>query len=120
MEPQLQEVAELLRRPGKASLDAAYGRLVQVVGTVSPRALRPAHHAHTGRLADLATRVCYSGRPVPGLTTHQAKGREWEAVGVRLSSGDREALAGGLAVQVDTHRQLYVACTRARRLTVAV
>lgn len=120
LEHELQEVVELLRNPGRASLHAAYGQLVQVVGTVSPRTLRPAHHAHTGRLADLAKRVLYSGRLVPGLTTHQAKGREWDAVGVRLSSSEREALAGGLTVQVDTHRQLYVACTRARRVTVAV
>jgi len=117
LEPGLQDVAELLRQPGKAALNAAYSRLVQIVGTVSSRTLRPAHHSHTDRLADLAERVRNPGRLVPGLTTHQAKGREWDAVGVCLSPGERQALAGGLSVQVDTHRQLYVACTRACRTT---
>lgn len=118
LEPGLQEVAELLRQPGKAALKAAYGRLVQVVGAVSTRYLRPAHHKHTDRLAGVADRVRHPGRPVPGLTTHQAKGREWDSVGVRLSPSERQALAGGLSVQVDAHRQLYVACTRARRITM--
>ncbi len=120
LEPQLQEVVELLRIAGKPSLLAAYGKLREVVSTVSPRALRAAHPAHTGRLADIARRVLYSGRPVPGLTTHQAKGREWDVVGVRLAAGEQEALASGLNVAVETHRQLYVACTRARRATMAL
>jgi DNA helicase-2/ATP-dependent DNA helicase PcrA len=120
LEPQLQEVAELLRLPGKAALNSAYRKLSDVVSTVSPRTLRAAHPAHTGRLADIARRILYQGRPVPGLTTHQAKGREWDVVGVRLAASEREALAAGLKVGVDTHRQLYVACTRARRATVAV
>ena len=118
LEPQLQEVVEALRTPGKAALNAAYGKLSDVMATVSPRTLRAAHPAHTGRLAEIATRIRYSGRPVPGLTTHQAKGREWEVVGVRLSASERDALAAGLDVRVESHRQLYVACTRARRATM--
>jgi DNA helicase-2/ATP-dependent DNA helicase PcrA len=82
--------------------------------------MRPAHAAHTRRLADIAQRVVYPGRPVPGLTAHQAKGREWDVVGIRLTPSEREALAGGLTVHEDTHRKLYVACTRARRITVEV
>jgi DNA helicase II / ATP-dependent DNA helicase PcrA len=120
LEPELQQVAELLRIPGRAALNAAYNRLVEVVATVSPRQLRPAHPAHTSRLAALGERVVYRGRLVPGLTTHQAKGREWDAVGIRLTPSERQALAGGLTVQDDTHRKLYVACTRARRATVEV
>jgi hypothetical protein len=91
-----------------------------VVATVSPRTLRAAHPAHTGRLAQISTRTRYPGRPVPGLTTHQAKGREWDVVGVRLGTGEQEALAAGLNVSVESHRQLYVACTRARRATMAI
>jgi DNA helicase-2/ATP-dependent DNA helicase PcrA len=120
LEPQLQEVVEFLRVPGKASVNAAYRRLTDVMGTVSPRTLRAAHAAHTGRLADVATRIRYPGRPVPGLTTHQAKGREWDVVGVRLAASEHEALATGLTVTMDSHRQLYVACTRARQATIAV
>ncbi len=118
LEPELQEIAERLRFPGKDALNAAYGRLIEVVATVSPRSMRPAHHAHTGRLADIARRIVYPGRVIPGLTAHQAKGREWDFVGVRLTPSEREALARGLTVHEDTHRKLYVACTRARRRTV--
>lgn len=118
--PQLQRVVELLRVPGRTALNAAYRELVQAIDMVSPRELRGGHAAHTSRLAALATRIVYTGRPVPGLTTHQAKGHEWNAVGVRLTPSERAALAAGLTVNEDTHRKLYVACTRARRLTVEV
>ena len=57
---------------------------------------------------------------MPGLTTHQAKGGEWEAVGVRLTSEERNTLASGLKVGRDTDRKLYVACTRAHLQTVEV
>lgn len=120
LEPDLQRVAEILRIGGKQAVKAAYDELVKVVGILSPRALRPAHAAHTKRLALIQERLAYPGRPVPGLTTHQAKGGEWESVGVRLTDGERAALAGGLSVQEDTHRKLYVACTRAHRRTVEV
>jgi DNA helicase-2/ATP-dependent DNA helicase PcrA len=120
LEPELQEIAELLRIPGRAALNAAYRRLVEVVATVSPRLLKPAHHAYTSRLAALGERIVYHGRLVPGLTTHQAKGREWNAVGVHLTPSERQALADGLTVHEDTHRKLYVACTRARYATVEI
>ena len=120
LEPEMQEIAELLRIPGRAALNSAYDRLVEVVATVSPRLLRQAHHAHTSRLAVLRERIVYHGQLVPGLTTHQAKGREWDAVGVHLTASERQALADGLTVHQDTHRKLYVACTRARSSTVEV
>jgi DNA helicase-2/ATP-dependent DNA helicase PcrA len=118
LEPQLQEVAEMLRTSGRPALNAAYGRLVEIVNSVSPRALRPAHWSHTARLAFVQERLAHDSRPVPGLTTHQAKGGEWDVVGVRLTDSERKILAGGLSVTEDTHRKLYVACTRARRRTV--
>jgi DNA helicase-2/ATP-dependent DNA helicase PcrA len=118
--PQLQEVLTLLKEPGKPALNAAYKQLDQVIRAASPRTLRRAHPAHTGRLAELAKRVLYQGQLVPGLTAHQAKGREWDTVGVYLSDRDRHALAAGLDVETDFHRQLYVACTRARVSTVAI
>jgi DNA helicase-2/ATP-dependent DNA helicase PcrA len=118
LEPQLQEASEMLRTSGKPALRAAYGRLVEIVKTVSPRTLRPAHKSHTDRLALVQERLAHGGRPVPGLTTHQAKGGEWDMVGVRLTDSERRILAAGLSVTEDTHRKLYVACTRARRRTV--
>jgi DNA helicase-2/ATP-dependent DNA helicase PcrA len=59
-------------------------------------------------------------RLVPGLTCHQAKGREWDVVGIRLEENDVAALRTGLVRQVEEHRSLYVALTRARRLTTAL
>jgi DNA helicase-2/ATP-dependent DNA helicase PcrA len=118
LEADLQEVAEALRTPGRAALNAAYDHLLEVVRTVSPRGLRRAHPAHTHRLMLVQDRLAHAGRPVPGLTTHQAKGGEWEAVGVRLTNPERAALASGLSVAEDTHRKLYVACTRARHRTI--
>jgi DNA helicase II / ATP-dependent DNA helicase PcrA len=120
LEPGLQEVVDLLKAPGRLGLNTAYARLVALIAEVSPRYVRAAHHAHTGRLDMIAKRVGYLGRPIPGLTTHQAKGREWDDVGVRLSDTERAALAAGLSVHEDTHRQLYVACTRARRFTIEI
>ena len=66
LEPGLQEVAELLRQPDKPALNAAYDRLVQVVGTVSPATCDPlTARTPTG---SPASRAGYGtrGRPVPG------------------------------------------------------
>jgi len=94
--------------------------LIDAVGTVSARYLRPPHHAHTNRLAVLQQRMSFAGRPVPGLTTHQAKGGEWDVVGVRLRDNERAALSMGLSSTEDMHRKIYVACTRARYRTIEV
>jgi DNA helicase-2/ATP-dependent DNA helicase PcrA len=120
LEPHLQQVMETLRPGGKTAVTAAYYQLLDAVKILSPRHLRPAHASHTKRLAQIQQRLVHPGRPVPGLTTHQAKGGEWTAVGVRLTDGERAALAGGLTVLEDTHRKLYVACTRAHERTVEV
>ena len=118
LESALQEVVETLRPGGKDAVKAAYLALVEVVGSVSARELRKPHKAHTDRLTFLQQRLAFPGRPIPGLTTHQAKGGEWDVVGVRLRDTERAALAGGLSSAEDMHRKIYVACTRARRRTV--
>lgn len=120
LEPDLQRVAEFLRTDQQGAVNTAYAELVTVVNTVSPRYLRPAHRAHTKRLEQLQERLTHQGRPVPGLTTHQAKGGEWDRVGVHMTDAERTALAGGLSVHEDTHRKVYVACTRAHERTVEV
>ena len=51
---------------------------------------------------------------------HQAKGREWEIVGVRLTREEQQHLQNGLDERVEAERQVYVALTRAKDLTVAV
>ena len=120
LEDDLQAVVDLLRTPGREALVRSYEALTRAMGRISPRQMRPAHHAHTERLADLSKRLRRPGRPVPGLTAHQAKGREWEIVSVRLAPSEQAALEAGLSVEDDTHRKLYVACTRARQETIAV
>ena len=49
-----------------------------------------------------------------GMTIHQAKGREWNHVGIRLDEGEVGLLAAGLDQSVEAGRRLYVALTRAR------
>lgn len=120
LEPALTEVVDILRPGGKDGVRAAYLRLVEVVGSVSARELRQPHHSHTKRLAQLQERLAYPGRPVPGLTTHQAKGGEWGTVGVRLKPVEHAALAAGLELANDLHRKIYVACTRAHERTVEI
>lgn len=118
LEPDLQGVVETLRPGTPAAVKAAYNQLVDVIGTVSARYLRPPHSAHTKRLAMLQSRMTYRGRPVPGLTTHQAKGGEWDIVGVSLRDVERKALGSGLSLTEDMHRKIYVATTRARFRTI--
>lgn len=55
-----------------------------------------------------------SDEGIPGLTVHQAKGREWNHVGFVGPEDQHTALSGGLAIDVDMHRVLYVALTRGR------
>jgi DNA helicase-2/ATP-dependent DNA helicase PcrA len=57
---------------------------------------------------------------IPGLTVHQAKGREWSRVGVALSAKDELMLAAGLQPLVEDHCVLYVALTRAKESCVAL
>ena len=52
---------------------------------------------------------------IPGMTIHQAKGREWSSVGVYLQPGEEHHLAGGLSRERSSDRGLYVALTRAKR-----
>jgi len=67
------------------------------------------------RLALLATRLRSGRTLIPGMTIHQAKGREWDRVGVRLGTAEVSRLAAGLKQSVEPDRALYVALTRARQ-----
>lgn len=71
------------------------------------------------RLAHIGRRL---GRPslVPGLTAHQAKGREWSIVGAALSNTEHQRLTNGLSQDDDDDRKLYVALTRARHVAALV
>lgn len=52
---------------------------------------------------------------IPGLTVHQAKGCEWDRVGVALTAAEEGILSQGLRPLEQEHCVLYVALTRARR-----
>lgn len=118
LEPALESVTETLSTGDKPAVTEGYLQLVHVVAEFSRRPLRKPHWAHTTRLALLQARLACADRLVPGLTVHQAKGREWDAVGIRLTDANRAALASGLSSDHDDHRKMYVACTRARELTI--
>ncbi|MFN3255461.1 MAG: UvrD-helicase domain-containing protein [Ilumatobacter sp.] len=66
------------------------------------------------RLDALAARLRHGGPHIPGLTVHQAKGDEWDHVGIVMTDEDVTALGAGLDRADPEHRRLYVAMTRAR------
>lgn len=72
------------------------------------------------RLNLLGSRIRYSGKHVPGMTVHQAKGREWSRVGVNLTTTEYRRVRSGLDPDQDKDRVLYVALTRARDLLARI
>lgn len=93
---------------------------VKFLGGPRPRKLgQEAEARRLDRLGQLAVRV-RAGASVVGLTVHQAKGREWNRVGLRLTEEQIGRLRRGLNRDVATDRLLYVAATRARLETVLI
>jgi DNA helicase-2/ATP-dependent DNA helicase PcrA len=118
LENELHNVVKMLIDTENETTKTAYARLAGIIASFSPHVLRRAHRNHTARLALIAARLEQHGKLIPGLTTHQAKGGEWDTVGVVLSAFEQARLQGGLTHTEDTDRKLYVACTRARLRTV--
>jgi DNA helicase II / ATP-dependent DNA helicase PcrA len=116
----LASVVELLKTPGKPALVASYNALIDAMRIVSQRTFKAAHWRYTDRLKLLQQRLSTDHDLTPGMTVHQAKGREWDRVGLRLIDSQSATLAGGLNPGEEAHRQLYVACTRARYATLIV
>lgn len=69
------------------------------------------------RLALLRGWIITEQSYVPGLTFHQAKGREWGTVDVALAAAAQRALAKGLDPTNELHRKIYVGLTRGIRAT---
>jgi DNA helicase II / ATP-dependent DNA helicase PcrA len=69
------------------------------------------------RLALLREWLLVDRRYVPGLTFHQAKGRQWNAVDVVLDAKSRQIVQRGLDNSVEDHRKLYVGLTRGSQST---
>ncbi|MCA1702177.1 MAG: hypothetical protein LC808_02465 [Actinobacteria bacterium] len=65
-------------------------------------------------MTQLVARLRSSEPLVPGMTIHQAKGREWDRVGVSLAPSEQGRLSAGLSRDAEGDRALYVALTRAR------
>ncbi|GAA1937192.1 UvrD-helicase domain-containing protein [Amycolatopsis minnesotensis] len=107
-------------RPGTAQAAAAaidtLRSILKLLG--SPRRLSripgEGEAVQHSRLQALARRM---NQPhlVAGLTVHQAKGREWPVVGIRLTHGEAAKLSAGLRQDHFEDRVLYVALTRAAR-----
>ncbi|MGW2483736.1 UvrD-helicase domain-containing protein [Streptomyces sp. NPDC001571] len=120
LRPSLQQIiTDLAKSTGIANI---WSDLNEVVGAETRRKLpKKRNHHHTARLEKLRVRLHADGnRLIPGLTAHQAKGREWNNVGVVLTSSEREILAAGLVQTREDHRTLYVALTRAKQATHGV
>lgn len=120
LRPDLQST--LQRLAGHDDITAIWTSLVRTV-LAKTRVEPSGGHARTPRtaLGHLRTRLNVEQEQlVLGMTCHQAKGREWDRVGVRLEQSDAAALRKGLDSSDEAHRALYVALTRARRSTLAV
>lgn len=120
LEAEWPHVLAELQEGGETGGRAGYVRLVEVLARVSDAEFPSVRRNYTRRLEALAERLAHPGNLIPGLTIHQAKGREWDTVGVAFNSSHHETLLRGLSVTEPLHRQLYVGCTRARYRTVAM
>lgn len=113
----LQPVVEALRG-GAAPVDAldALRSAIASFGVTRPRRLAATAEAErVSQMARLAVRL-NEEKSIPGLTVFQAKGREWERVGVVLTRAQRTLLDAGLHALDDEHCVVYVALTRAKRV----
>jgi DNA helicase-2/ATP-dependent DNA helicase PcrA len=116
----LGSVVETLARSDTAAPTAALRALREAMKTLGAPRRPPAasgdnEQRQIDRLEALATRIRRRGGVlVPGMTIHQAKGREWDRVGLCATEAEIGRLAAGLDPASEGDRALYVALTRAR------
>ena len=117
--PVLDRLGDGAEADASAALSLLRSTLRDLGGRKIP-SLKPDDEA--GRVAALQalSRRLKRDRLVPGMTVHQAKGREWDFVGVRLTPAQVGRLASGLEQKRPGDRELYVALTRAKRHVRAV
>lgn len=113
-------VVDALSHSGAEVPKLALGRLRRAVKDLGatrkpPSGTADAERRQLNRMAALSLRVRSGDQLVPGMTFHQAKGREWNRVGVRLSLLEIGRLESGLDQSVEQDRGIYVALTRARQ-----
>ena len=119
LEPALNGLVEALQSSAPDAVRTTFALLSDLLQNQVGRPLGSPVHDDMLRLAALRDRLLGSAL-TPGLTTHQAKGREWNRVGIRLDADETRDLRGGLVSTRESDRKTYVACTRARRHTFAV
>jgi DNA helicase-2/ATP-dependent DNA helicase PcrA len=117
LEPQLDEILTRLVEGGTLTAKGIWPRFAEILMTEAQRDIKTnPHRNYWGRLAQMADRA-RQPHLVPGMSVHQAKGREWSAVGVRMTDEDRSLLASGLSPDTEVERQLYEPPRHVRRLT---
>ncbi|OZE26717.1 hypothetical protein CH278_26855 [Rhodococcus sp. 05-2254-5] len=111
-------VSELLNRTPRDQMLEALRDAIRTLGVRRPGRLPNASREAecVAQLTRLGDRLAQP-RVIPGLTVFQAKGREWDRVGVALTATQEALLADGLRELDDEHCVIYVALTRARALT---
>lgn len=118
---EFQGVLRILSAGGSetSAVDAAWSGLKAIAADLTSKSLP--NSTPRKDLSRLRQRMLDShSQLVPGMTVHQAKGHEWDGVGVILSDADVTHLAAGLQQGIEDHRVIYVALTRARSSTVRV
>lgn len=108
-------VESLLASKDEAEVLEDLREAVKSLGVRKPSRLSDENEATVRlQLSRLAARL-KEAAVIPGLTVFQAKGREWERVGVVLSRTQLAALAAGLRALEEEDCIIYVAITRAKR-----
>ena len=107
-------VVETLATHGPARALSALREAMRTLGAPRRPPAGAADPRQIERLTALVTRVRSDRKLIPGLTIHQAKGREWDRVGVLLTEAELGRVSAGLDREVEADRALYVALTRAR------
>src|SRR5579884_2220915 len=113
----LQPVVAALRTGGTAGPRLALTALREAVKVLGAKRRPPSSSTdeqQIERLSWLSARMRTDRLLIPGMTIHQAKGREWDRVGLILNDTQLARLDAGLDRERDSDRALYVAVTRAR------
>ena len=110
--PVLDRVSHGTTDNARAALALLRTTIGNMGGCTIPRLKGTEEEARIESLVALSKRL---GRRhlVPGMTIHQAKGREWDRVAVFLEDWQLARLANGLVQDRAGDRELYVALTRA-------
>ncbi|MBA0124497.1 ATP-dependent helicase [Haloechinothrix sp. YIM 98757] len=114
---QFRQVLETISHGTPEAMASALNQLRSALKELgSPRQLRTlpgsGEEKQRARLHSLAQRL-NQARCIPGMTIHQAKGKEWPTVGVRVQPTQADRIRTGLTESSANDRALYVALTRA-------